>query len=547
MSRWHYEACPKCPSSDAFAYKDGDEWGHCFSCSQGSRINDEEGSTKVAKQKQTVQQDEAGFLELDDINQYDVRGFQERNIRKNISAHYGVRVAYDADGTIISHFYPYTKKGDIVGYKERQLPKKFTIHGDAKGKGLELFGQNVATGGKRLVITEGELDCLAVAQAQYDKYQKFYPVVSLPSASQTNILIEQREWLRGFEEVVLMFDSDEPGQKAVAEAAKIIGFDKVKVAKLSEKDPCDVLLKHGSDELMKAVFNATKYSPAGVVKGEEIWEQYKQLKQITSLPYPDCVGGLNPLLKGMRDGEIVLFTSGTGSGKSTLVKEIILHLRETLPDEGIGIISLEESVGDTAEKLIGMELKVNTEENEVDEADARKAYEKLFADEKCLLLDHQGSVSDDSLLDKIEYLCLMGCKKIFLDHITIAVSEGADGKTGNEAVDYVMSALLKIVKKHNVWLGVISHLRKGSDRKPFEEGYLPSVDDIKGSGSIKQISFDIIAFARNMTSDDEVIKNTIKFRVLKARKTGRTGDAGAAFYDHKTTRLRKSDMLDFAE
>ena len=498
----------------------------------------------VAKKKQTVQQDDAGFLTLEEIAEFEIRGFQERNIRKNISAHYGVRVSYDDDGQINSHFYPYTKKGTIVGYKERQLPKKFAIHGGAKGKGLELFGQSVAVGGKRLVITEGELDCLAVAQAQYDKYQKFYPVVSLPSASQTNILIEQREWLRQFDEVVLMFDNDEPGQKAVTEAAKIVGFDKVKVANLPEKDPCDVLLKHGSDALMKAVFDARTYSPAGVVKGEDIWEQYQQLKAVESLPYPDCVGGLNPLLKGMRDGEIVLFTSGTGSGKSTVVKEIILHVKETTGDK-IGIVSLEESIGDTAQKLIGMQLKQNLEEKPAEEAAERKAFEKLFADEQIMMLDHQGSVSDDSLIDKIEYLALMGCKKIFLDHITIAVSEGADGKTGNEAVDYVMSALLKVVKKHNVWLGVISHLRKGSDRKPFEEGYLPSVDDIKGSGSIKQISFDIIAFARNMTSEDEVIKNTIKFRVLKARKTGRTGDAGAAFYDHKTTRLRKADMMEF--
>ena len=203
MSQWHYEACPKCPSSDALAYKDGDEWGHCFSCGQGSRIDDEEGNTVVAKKKQqTVQPDDTGFLTLEEIAEFEVRGFQERNIRKNISAHYGVRVSYDDDGQINSHFYPYTKKGTVVGYKERQLPKKFAIHGDAKGKGLELFGQSVGSGGKRLVITEGELDCLAVAQAQFDKYQKFYPVVSIPSASQTNILIEQREWIRQFEEVV---------------------------------------------------------------------------------------------------------------------------------------------------------------------------------------------------------------------------------------------------------------------------------------------------------------------------------------------------------
>lgn len=543
MSQWHYEACPKCPSSDAFAYKDNDEWGHCFSCGENSRIDHEEGTTRVSKPAKA--KDESSIYSMEDIAEMECRGFKERNIRKNISEHYGVKVAYDDAGEISDHFYPYTKKGQLVGYKHRKLPKSFHIVGDAKGKDLELFGQNVAVGSNRLIITEGELDALAVAQAQYDKYQKFYPVVSIPSASQTGVLLAQREWLRTFSEVILMFDSDEPGQKAVSEAAKIVGFDKVKVAKLPEKDPCDVLLKHGSDALMKVVFNAATYSPAGIVKGEEIWEQYKKVDSVEAIPYPDCIGGLNPLIKGLRDGELVLFTSGTGSGKSTVVKEIILMLREKHPEQMIGIVSLEESIGDTAQKLIGMDVRVNPEEEDIAEEAARKSYEKLFADEKCVLLDHQGSVSDDSLIDKIEYLCLMGCRKIFLDHITIAVSEGADGKVGNEAVDYVMSQLLKIVKRYNVWLGVISHLRKGPERKPFEEGHLPTVDDIKGSGSIKQISFDIIAFARNMVHEDEVIRNTIKFRVLKARKTGKTGDAGQALYDMKTTRLKQATVLDF--
>lgn len=540
MAQWHYTDCPKCPSSDAFAYKDGDEWGYCFSCNTNSRIDEDQVTTTVSKKKKEVYH---SAYSMEDIAEFDIRGFQERNIRKNISEHYGVRVSYDEEGKIESHFYPYTKDGNVVAYKERKLPKEFTTHGDFKH--CELFGQNVAGGGRRLVITEGELDCLAVAQAQFDKYGKFYPVVSLASASQTNVLLDQRTWVRNFDEVILMFDQDDPGKKATDAAAKIIGFDKVKVAKLPEKDPCDVLLKHGSDALMKCVFDAVKYSPAGVVKGEEIWTRYKEMKEVAGHPYPECIGGLNPLLKAMREGEIVLFTSGTGSGKSTVVKEIILHLKETT-EVMIGIVSLEESIGDTAEKLIGMKLQRKLEDNPATEEEERAAYESLFADERIIMLDHQGSVSDNSLIDKIEYLALMGCKYIFLDHITIAVSEGADGKTGNEAVDYVMSSLLKVVKQHNIWLGVISHLRKGPERKPFEEGYLPSIDDIKGSGSIKQISFDIIAFARNMTSEDDVVKNTIKFRVLKARKTGNTGDAGAAFYDHHTGRLSVASMMDFA-
>ena len=137
----------------------------------------------------------------------------------------------------------------------------------------------------------------------------------------------------------------------------------------------------------------------------------------------------------------------------------------------------------------------------------------------------------------------MGCKYIILDHITIAVSEGAQGKTGNEAVDSVMSSLLKITKKHNIWLGVVSHLRKGE--KPFEEGNLPTIDDIRGSGSIKQISFDIIAFARNMVAELASARNTIKLRVLKSRFTGLTGDCGATQYDPETGRLKAATLVDF--
>jgi len=106
-----------------------------------------------------------------------------------------------------------------------------------------------------------------------------------------------------------------------------------------------------------------------------------------------------------------------------------------------------------------------------------------------------------------------------------------------------MSDLLKIAKKHNVWLGVVSHLRKGE--KPFEEGNLPTIDDIKGSGSIKQISFDIIAFARNMIAETEAMRNTIRLRVLKSRFTGLTGDCGTTKYDAGTGRLQQNTFVDF--
>jgi len=533
MSRWIHAPCPKCSSSDAFSYKEDDSHGFCFSCQKSSPIDPAYTPTEYHTEDYNMHT-------LNEITNYDTRGFQERGITKTVAAQYGVKVSYAEDGTMASHFYPYTKDGVVVAYKERKLPKSFVIHGDFKG--VQLFGQANATGGKRIVICEGELDALAVAQAQYDKYQRFYPAVALPSASATSMILEQREWLRGFDEVVLMFDMDEPGQKAVQAAAKIIGYDKVKVASLPEKDPCDVLIKQGSAALMNCIFNAVTYSPSDVVKGEAVWEQFKLKQSVVSLAYPSCLNSLNDKLFGMRLGEIVLFTSGTGSGKSTVIKEIVLEILDKTQDM-VGMVSLEESVGDTAEKFIGMQLKKDLKSADISEEEQYEAFKTVFGDERLVLLDHQGSVSDESLIDKIEHLALMGCKYIILDHITIAVSEGVKGKTGNEAVDSFMSDLLKITKKHNIWLGVVSHLRKGE--KPFEEGHMPSIDDIKGSGSIKQISFDIIAFCRNMVAEMEQVRNTIRLRVLKCRHTGRTGDCGSTSYDAKTGRLNQTSFVDF--
>jgi twinkle protein len=519
-------------------YDDGH--GYCFSCQTYFKSIEQEDNMAVTPLYNNSTSG-VGY-----IQEYPMRGFEERKITKKIAEEFGVRVSYDSEGNIDKHYYPYTKGDEIVAYKERTVAtKEFKIVG--KFQGTDLFGQTeFPAGGKRLVITEGELDALSVAQATYDHYKKLYPVVSIPSASNLKALLDNREWIRSFGEVILFFDSDEAGQKAVQQAAKIIGIDRVKIASTNEKDASDVLIKHGNKALLEAIWHSTAYSPAGIMVGESLWEAYKERESVESIPYPDCLTGLNEKLKGMRYGEIALFTSGTGSGKSTVIKEIILDLL-TKTDDKVGLISLEESVGDTTQKFIQMVLGGNgiCFEDASDE-DKREAFEEFGKDERLVLLDHQGSVSDDSLLDKIEYMALMGCKYLVLDHITIAVSEGADGLSGNEAMDKTMSDLLKIVKKHNVWLGVISHLRKTTTTgKSFEEGKLASIDDIKGSGSIKQISFDIIAFARNLIADDEVERNTIKFRVLKSRFTGLTGNAGAAKYDHRTTRLNCTDFIEY--
>jgi len=524
------QPCENCGGSDPKQiYEDGS--AYCFSCTKNYPAP-KEGPTieTLPTKKPSPALIQAQLEELEDLP---IKGFKERGIYLPVAEHYSVRSGYDSEGNVDSHYYPYYAEGTLSGYKIRKLPKSFTSVGTVKSS---LFGMQNYNGGRRLVITEGELDCMAVQSAWYKKYKTFYPVVSLRSASSVKDLIEHREWVRNFDEVILWFDNDEAGKTAVKEACRIIGFDKVKVTSSKEKDACDLWIKE-PEEVLKTIWNSVDYTPAGILNKDELWSQLERYNDIESIPYPDFMEGLNEKLKGMRTGEITLWTSGTGSGKSTLLREIAFHLLDTTEDK-LGIVSLEESPAETARKMAGMALNKNPAKAEIPLEELKQGYDSVFGSDRVLVLDHQGSISDGSIMDFLEYMCLSGAKYIFVDHITILASEGADGLTGNEAIDRVMNDLLRLVKKHDVWVGLISHLRKTDNKgKSFEEGKLPSLDDIKGSGSIKQISMDVIAFARNVASENPVERNTIRTKVLKCRYTGLTGPSGCLYYDFDTGRL----------
>ena len=533
-----HTSCEPCGSSDANAvYSDGSTY--CFSCKKTNPSGTEETDIEF----NVVQ----SHLSLEEISNLPIEGF--RNISKKVLYNAGVKIEYDENRNIISHFYPITVNKKVKAYKKRIVATK-DFRSIGRAEVPELFNQCNSGKRKNLVITEGEVDCLSILE-MLTKAKAQFDVVSIVNGAQSarRNIASNLEFINKYEKVFLAFDNDEHGIEAAKDVAHIIKPGKAHIVNSVHKDANEALCKEQIDSYLQDVWSAKTYKPDNFVSGEKIWDAFKERSTVKSVPYPDCLKGLNDKLFGMRLGEITLFTSGTGSGKSTVVKETILNLLNNTEDK-VGLISLEESIGDTATKLIGMSINKNIRMPEdVTEEEARKGYEKVFGDERLILLDHQGSVADTSLLDRIEYLAALGCRYLILDHLTIAVSEGIDGATGNEAVDKVMSDLLKITKRYNIHMTLISHLRKSSgEGKSFEEGIMPNLDSIKGSGSIKQISFDIIGFARNMMATEKSDRNIVKFAVLKSRFSGDTGSAGQARYDVSSGRLHYSESnLSFEE
>ena len=514
----HNNPCNKCNSSDAVQiYEDGSAF--CFSCYTYFKEYKEEKAVLMPPRRKVT---------IEEINEFKF-GSVKRGISKEISEFYEVKVSFDKDGVVDTHYYPYKKDS----YKVRSLPKKFYWVGNSGG----LFGKDKFNGGgKRVIVCEGEIDTLSIAEAVKQRYGKIYPVVGVSSSTAMKDLIEDREWLRTFGEVVICFDEDDAGNKAKTEAAKIIGIDKVKLTKLPCNDANDTLLLKGANTLMTCIFDAMPWTPAGIIGKEALWAALEEYNKIPSIPYPECLKGLNTLLKGTRLNEIDLFVAGTGAGKSTLFRELIIQ--RVIHDEmKVGIVSLEESPAETARKLSGMMINVNPALEEVPIEKLKLGYDDLFGTDRILLLDHQGAITDSSIVDQLEYMCLMGCSHIFIDHITILVSEGVENLSGNEAIDKMMNNLLRLVKRYPVWVGLIAHLRKTPNTgKAFEEGNMPSLDDIRGSGSIKQVSFGIIGFTRNMMAPNEDEKTKVRMAVLKNRNLGLTGMVEGARYDIITGR-----------
>jgi len=158
--------------------------------------------------------------------------------------------------------------GAQVAQKYRFADKSFHCNGNPN----YFYGQNLwPNGGKKLVITEGEIDCLTVSQIQGNKW----PCVSLPSGAQSakGIFKRQLEWLSTWEEVIIMFDQDKAGREAAESVAHILPAGKCKIARLSGKDPNEMLLAGKADEVIRAFWDARVWRPDDIVDGTELYER----------------------------------------------------------------------------------------------------------------------------------------------------------------------------------------------------------------------------------------------------------------------------------
>ena len=421
-------------------------------------------------------------------------------------------------------------KGHIVAQKIRFPNKEFIFKGNAKAAGL--YGMHLwRDGGKKIVITEGELDALSMSQALQNKW----PVVSVinGAAGAKKNISNNIEWLEKFESVVLMFDQDDPGRKAAEECALLFTPGKAKIAKLPLKDASDMIQEGRIEELVDCMWEAKVHRPDGILSGDELWDIVSAVDDVESASYP--YSGINEKTQGLRKGEIVTVTAGSGIGKSQLTREFAYHLLKQ--GETIGYIALEESVKRTALGLMAIEMNapIHLGSDNINQEELKNAFDNTVGNGRVFLYDHWGSTDSENLLAKIRYLVRgCNCSYIILDHLSIVVSGMGDGDE-RRLIDNTMTKLRTLTEELQCGLILVSHLKRPSGDKGHEEGAATSLAQLRGSAAIAQLSDMVIGLERNQQDKDNPNLTTV--RILKNRWTGETGIACHLEYSKVTGRM----------
>mgnify|MGYP003110354733 FL=1 len=535
--------CPDCSSSDAYTiYSDGHSW--CFSCSTYHRNTSSltEGDFKSMQ----LQQPRTTVKPMTNTNNSVSSAIADRKITHNTCKKYNVTVELDNSNKIIKHHYPYyDKNNNHISTKVRICDTKvmFSQPEGTLNKAV-LFGQTLFSGGgKYITVCEGELD----AMSAYEMLGSKWPVVSVNSGAQSAYknCKANLECLNTFDNVVLCFDSDDAGKSAAQKVASLFEPNKCKIVNMSTfKDANEYLMKGKREDFSIAWWNAKQYTPAGILNLADMGEALYEEGHYKTCLYP--FAGLNDKLYGMRTGELVTFTAGTGTGKSSVMREM-MHFVLKNTTENIGVISLEENVRSTIFHLMSVEanarLYIREVRDEFSRDDLVAWQDATVGTRRFYAFDHFGSMRTDEILSRIRYMIkALDCKWIFLDHLSILVS-GLEGEDERRNIDNLMTKLRSITEECNVALLLVSHLRRTGADKGHEDGKEVSLAHLRGSQSIAQLSDAVVAMERDQQSDDENISNTTTIRVLKNRYSGETGVACHLFFNKDTGRLSEVQSL----
>lgn len=536
------ESCSKCGSSDAkqiFLKSNGETDAFCFSCETyfpRRRIQQEAVKSFLRRHKSKP------MFDINNVGSLPTR--EIRGVREEICKGFGVKVLLsETDGqTITHHIFPDRANGEVVGYEVKGIDKKITSIGDRKGN-LELWGQHIAmkNGGKKLFITEGRLDAMSLYQSLFDHKPRGYSgkpsVVSVTKGATSAVkdLMNNRNFVDRYEEVILVLDSDDAGQKAVRDVLKV--FPRFKVARLPMKDANEMLQAGQSRELYENVMYKSEHVRQGeLVDIDDDLIQRALVKPEMGIPFPWET--VNRATFGIRPHTIHVCGAAPKIGKSHHEYQLIQHLIKL--NHKVGVFDLENAPVKTAVRIASKEAKTDFSRPDK-EFNPQLLHDTLLKLQgKVRFYDRGASRDWSDIRICIEEMHLLdGINIFFIDPLTALISR-YNSTDANDKLNEICTDMADLVNLYPITLFCYSHVnpkQKGS--KPHEAGARVLSSEFTGSRAMEKWFHYGHGISRDRTEECPIErKNVSEFYMLFDREYGQTYKCDV-YYDENTVQYQE--------
>lgn len=246
-----------------------------------------------------------------------------RGIGRKTAERYQITCRKDNSSILVFPFYDDKNELCYIKYRNaKHKPGQGNKEWAEKNGRPILFGMLQCGEGGRLVITEGQIDSLTLAECGVEN------AVSVPNGQSGFTWLDSCwEFVERFSEVVVFGDCEggkitllDTLQKRLSIPVKAVQVEDY----LGEKDANDIYRKFGREAILRAVDGARPV-PLPYVKelaDVESVDIYSLPRIFTNLPEIDRVIG------GLYFGQVILLTGKRGEGKSTVASQLILEAIE---------------------------------------------------------------------------------------------------------------------------------------------------------------------------------------------------------------------------
>lgn len=389
---------------------------------------------------------------------------------------------------------------------------------------------------KTLILTEGQLDSLSVAESGIEN------AVSVPNGKNGFTWVPYCwDWLRNFD-TLIVFGDCERGSITLLDDMRRRFRGVVKAVRQQDyrgcKDANELLQKYGRDAVKRAV------DQAEVVPMQQVKELADvRAVDLFSLPkIPTDIESLDRVLSGgIYLGQTVILTGKRGEGKSTLGSQILANAL----NDGHTIFAYSGELPDYFFKR-WIDFQIAGKHNVIDRAGDNGNISYFIPKEKAdkisvwyrgraYLFDNQ-SLSDDEPAELLEIMekaiQQYGIKLVLLDNLMTALDVGISVDLYRAQSKFV-DKLVKMAKRQQVAVILVVHPRKNSSGADDN-------DSVSGSADITNKVDVVMTYKRNKDLPEDQRLLTIS----KNRLTGKlaTGDKALTLYYDETSK-RISDTV----